>query len=334
MALTLPERYPLATLPTPLVRSTRLERALHGPPILVKRDDLTGFALAGNKARKLEFLLGDALAGGCDVLVTGGGPASNHCQATAAAARVAGLSCHLVMYGSEPAHPHPNLALARRLGATVSFTADAGRSSVDPALAEAADGLAAAGRRPYLIPRGGASAVGAAGYGLAVGELAAQLSSLGIEPEIVVVATGSCGTQAGLLAGVTAQALPWRVIGATVSRPPAECRERVLRLTRECAELLGWPPAEPARVEIRDARGPGYSTASAPGAQAARLAASADGLLLDPVFTAKAFAELVSMIEAGLQGPAVFVHTGGTAAAVLELITGRDAGKGAGDAGT
>ena len=101
MALTLPERYPLATLPTPLVRSPRLERALHGPPILVKRDDLTGFALAGNKARKLEFLLGDALAGGCDVLVTGGGPASNHCQATAAAARVAGLSCHLVMYGSE-----------------------------------------------------------------------------------------------------------------------------------------------------------------------------------------------------------------------------------------
>ena len=254
MALTLLERYPLATLPTPLVRSPRLELALHGPPILVKRDDLTGFALAGNKARKLEFLLGDALAGGCDVLVTGGGPASNHCQATAAAARVAGLSCHLVMYGSEPAHPHPNPTLARRLGATVCFTADAGRSSVDPALAEAADGLAAAGRRPYLIPRGGATAVGAAGYGLAVTELAAQLSSLGIEPEIVVVATGSCGTQAGLLAGVTAQALPWRVIGATVSRPPAECRERILRLTRECAELLGWPPAEP---------GPGRDTGRA-----------------------------------------------------------------------
>ncbi|MGH3403145.1 MAG: pyridoxal-phosphate dependent enzyme, partial [Streptosporangiaceae bacterium] len=148
MALTLPDRYPLAALPTPLTRSGRLERVLDGPPILIKRDDLTGFALAGNKARKLEFLLGDALAGGCDALVTGGGPGSNHCQATAAAARVAGLSCHLVMYGNEPARPYPNLALARRLGAVVSFTAQADRGSVDPALAEVAGGLAAAGHRP------------------------------------------------------------------------------------------------------------------------------------------------------------------------------------------
>jgi D-cysteine desulfhydrase len=118
-----------------------------------------------------------------------------------------------------------------------------------------------------------------------------------------------------------------------VSRPPEECRERVLRLAAECSALLGWQPAEPGRVEIRDARGAGYGTASAAGARAARLAA-ADGLLLDPVYTAKAFAELVSMIGAGLQGPAVFVHTGGTAAAVLELMTGRDEGKGACDAGT
>ena len=196
MALKLPDRYPLAALPTPLVRSRRLERMLDSPPILVKRDDLTGFALAGNKARKLEFLLGDALAGGCDVLVTGGGPGSNHCQATAVAARVAGLSCHLVMYGTERAPVHPNLALARCLGATVSFTGHDDRGSVDPALAKVADGLAAAGRRPYVIPRGGATAVGAAGYGLAVAELADQLRSLEMEPEIVVVATGSCGTQA------------------------------------------------------------------------------------------------------------------------------------------
>jgi len=334
VALTLPDRYPLAALPTPLTRSIRLERVLDSPPILVKRDDLTGFALAGNKARKLEFLLGDALAGGCDVLVTGGGPGSNHCQATAAAAHVAGLSCHLVMYGTEPARSHPNLALARRLGATVSFTAQADRASVDPALAEVAEGLAAAGHRPYVIPRGGATAVGAAGYGLAVAELAGQLTSLGLEPEIVVVAAGSCGTQAGLLAGVTAHSLPWRVLGATVSRPPTECRERVLRLARECGALLGGPLAEAGRVEVRDARGPGYGTASMAGTQAACLAASAEGLLLDPVYTAKAFGELLSLIRAGLQGPAVFVHTGGTPAAVLDLIIARDARKGACDAGT
>jgi D-cysteine desulfhydrase len=334
VALKLPDRYPLATLPTPLVRSRRLEQMLDSPPILVKRDDLTGFALAGNKARKLEFLLSDALAGGCDVLVTGGGPGSNHCQATAVAARIAGLSCHLVMYGTERAPVHPNLALARCLDATVSFTGHDDRGSVDPALAEVADGLAAAGHRPYVIPRGGATAVGAAGYGLAVAELADQLRSLEMEPEIVVVATGSCGTQAGLLAGVTAQSLPWRIIGATVSRPPEECRERVLRLAVECGALLGWPSAEPGRVEIRDARGAGYGTASAAGAQAARLAVRTDGLLLDPVFTAKAFGELLSLIRAGLQGPAVFVHTGGTAAAVLEMMTVRDARKEARNAGT
>ena len=334
MALSLPDRYPLAALPTPLVRSRRLERVLDSPPILIKRDDLTGFALAGNKARKLEYLLGDALAGGCDVLVTGGGPGSNHCQATAAAARVAGLSCHLVMYGTDPPRAHPNLALARRLGATVSFTRQDERGSVDLALGEAADSLAAAGHRPYVIPRGGATAVGAAGYGLAVEELAGQLRSLGMTPEVVVVATGSCGTQAGLLAGVTGLSLPWRIIGATVSRPPAECRERVLQLARDCGTLLGWPPAEPGRVRVRDARGPGYGTASAAGAQAACLAARADGLLLDPVYTAKAFGALLSMIRAGLQGTAVFVHTGGTAAAVLDLMTVRDARKGACDGGT
>ncbi|MGH3407268.1 MAG: 1-aminocyclopropane-1-carboxylate deaminase/D-cysteine desulfhydrase, partial [Streptosporangiaceae bacterium] len=228
----------------------------------------------------------------------------------------------------------PNLALARRLGAVVSFTAQADRGSVDPALAEVAGGLAAAGHRPYVIPRGGATAVGAVGYALAVAELAGQLRSLRLEPEIVVVATGSCGTQAGLLAGVTAQSLPWRVIGATVSRPPAECRERVLRLARECGALLGWPLAEADRVEVRDARGPGYGTASPAGTQAAGLAASADGLLLDPVYTAKAFGELLSVIRAGLPGPAVFVHTGGTPAAVLDLIAAPDAPEGAFDAGT
>lgn len=320
MAVTLPPRFPLATLPTPLIPAARLQQALGSPPVLVKRDDLTGFALAGNKARKLEFLVGDALGRGCDLLVTGGGPGSNHCQATAAAAKVARLGCHLVMYGREPAHPHPNLAFARCAGARVAFTGDAERSSVDQALADVAGRLTAAGHRPYVIPRGGATAVGAAGYGLAAAELAGQLAARGIEPEIILVATGSCGTQAGLLAGAAAGNHPWRIIGVSVSRPPAQCRERVLRLARECADLMGWPAAGPGRVEIRDARGPRYGAASAAGTQAARVAADAEGLLLDPVFTAKAFGELLSVIREGLQGPAVFVHTGGTAGAVLEAM--------------
>ena len=196
-----PAKVPAGRLPTPLIPAARLQQALHSPPVLVKRDDLTGFALAGNKARKLEFLTGDAL-------VTGGGPGSNHCQATAAAARVAHLACHLVMYGNEPARPHPNLAFARCAGTEVTVTGQADRGSVDPALAETAGRLTAAGHRPYVIPRGGATAVGAAGCGLAVAELAGQLASLGIEPEFVVVATGSCGTQAGLLAGTAAGTIP------------------------------------------------------------------------------------------------------------------------------
>jgi 1-aminocyclopropane-1-carboxylate deaminase/D-cysteine desulfhydrase-like pyridoxal-dependent ACC family enzyme len=197
-------RFPLAALPTPLLRAERLERALGAPPVYLKRDDLTGFALAGNKARQLELLVGEAAARGCDSLVTGGGPGSNFCQAAAAAARVAGLRCVLVLYGTEPSPSPTNLALARAFGAEVRFTGRPERESVDPALAAAAAELTAGGRRPYLVPRGGATAVGAAGYALAVAELAAQLEAERVTPELVLVATGSGGTQAGLVAGTLA----------------------------------------------------------------------------------------------------------------------------------
>jgi D-cysteine desulfhydrase len=305
-------------LPTPLQPAARLSAALAGPSILVKRDDLTGFALGGNKVRKLEYLLGDALAAGSDVLLTGGGPDSNHCQAAAAAARVAGLTCELVLYGDEPRQPR--LELARRSGASVAFTGDPGRASVDGALADRAEQLRAAGRRPYVVPRGGATALGAVGYALAVSELTGQLAELGTDPEVVLVATGSCGTQAGLVAGTVAAGRRWRVVGATVSRPPAECCDRVLRLACGCAALLGSPAPEERDVELVDARGPGYGVASADGDTAAGLAAATEGLLLDPVFTAKAMAVLVATIGAGLSGPAVFVHTGGIPVALQSIV--------------
>ncbi|HEX8133403.1 MAG TPA: pyridoxal-phosphate dependent enzyme [Actinomycetes bacterium] len=317
-----PARFPLALLPTPLQPAARLSAALAGPSILVKRDDLTGFAMGGNKSRKLEYLLGDALAAGSDVLVTGGGPDSNHCQAAAAAARVAGLACELVLYGEEPRQPRLNLALARRSGANVEFTGDPERTSVDGALADRAERLRAAGHRPYVVPRGGATPLGAVGYALAVQELAGQLAELGADPEVMLVATGSCGTQAGLVAGTVAAGRRWRVVGATVSRPPGECRDRVLRLACGCAALLGSPAPEERDVELVDARGPGYGVASADGEAAARLAATTEGLLLDPVFTAKAMAVLVAAAAAGLSGPAVFVHTGGMPVA-LQSITRR-----------
>jgi len=284
----------------------------------VKRDDLTGFAVAGNKARKLEFLVADALSEGCDVLVTGGGPGSNHCQATAAAARVAGMACVLVLYGEQPAKEHPNLRLTRAFGAEVRFTNDPERSSVDGGLNEAAAGLRDAGRVPYVIPRGGASALGAVAYALAADELAEQLVASKVEPRVVVVATGSCGTQAGLVAGTVGGGHPWRVVGAAVSRPADQCRKRVLDLARGCAGLLGTREAAEDDVDVRDARGSGYELPSPEGVAAARLAAETEGLLLDPVFTAKAFAVLVSMVQGGLDSPAVFVHTGGVASVLSE----------------
>jgi len=307
-------RFPLATLPTPLQRALRLEEELAGPPIWVKRDDLTGFALAGNKARKLEFLVADALAQGCDVLLTGGGPGSNHCQATAAAARVAGLGIRLVLYGREPAAPPGNLRLALALGADVTFTGDDDRASVDAGLERSAAEVRAAGRRPYVIPRGGATALGAAGYALAVDELAEQLRRRDVESPTVVVATGSCGTQAGLVAGAAAHGLPWRIVGASTSRPPEECRERVLGIGTGCADLLGTTRPEPDRIEVLDARGTGYRRPSPEAREAADIAARTEGLLLDPVFTAKAMGVLIRMVREGMGETSVFVHTGGVPA--------------------
>lgn len=319
-------RFPLAVLPTPLQRAERLERALGGPPVWIKRDDLTGFAMAGNKARKLEYSMGRALAGGCDVVLTGGGPGSNHCRGTAAAARAAGVECVVLMYGDEPAEHRANLALIRGFGADVRFTGDPERSSVDAALEMTAKELEAEGRRPHAIPRGGATPVGAYGYAVAARELAGQLDAAGVEPAAVIAATGSGGTQAGLLAGAAALERDWRIVGATVSRPPDECRERVRELAAGTADLLGGPASD--RIEIVDARGPGYGVASDRGRRAARLAAKTEGLLLDPVFTAKAMGALVELMRGGLDGPVVFVHTGGEVEAIEELSHAEDRGTG------
>lgn len=309
-----PARFPLVAAPTPLQRAHRLEVALGGPPIYVKRDDLTGFARAGNKARKLELLVADALDAGADVILTGGGPASNHCLATAAAASVAEIECVLLFYGTPPEDEPANLAFARAAGAELRFTGEIRRTSVDEGLAALAEELQSAGRRPYVIPRGGATPLGSTAYALAVGELATQLDGADDPPGTIVVATGSCGTQAGLVAGTVAAGHPWRVVGAAVSRPPAESADRVLQLARGAARLLDWPEPRPDDVHVRDARGPGYGVASAEGKVAAKLALRREGLLLDPVFTAKAMALLVGLSAEGGAVPILFWHTGGVPA--------------------
>lgn len=314
-------RTALAVLPTPLQPAPRLSEELN-LDVLIKRDDLTGLLLGGNKVRKLEFLCGEALAQGCDVLVTGGGAGSNHAQLTAAAATRLGLGCVIVCYGDAPVPEPVGLKVSRRLGADVVFTGSPDRTSVDARLDELGAKLIADGRNPYVIPRGGASAVGAVGYAVAASELAGQLAAAGVGDATVLLATGSCGTQAGLIAGAAIDGAPFRVLGVPVSRPPEEVVERVARLATGCAARLGSDRTFTATdVHLLGGyMGPGYGKPSPEGDEAAVLAARTEGLLLDPVFTAKAMAALVAEARAGrLEGPVVFLHTGGTPAALGAL---------------
>ncbi len=306
--LSLPPRIRLALLPTPLVSAPRLASALSLRSLFVKRDDLTGFAFAGNKARPLEFLTAGAVTAGADMLLTGGAPGSNFCAATAAAARHAGLGCHLVIAG-EPVPPPPALSLALAWGAAVSWTGDADRASVDRALSRAGRELAAAGHRPYLIPRGGATALGAVGYLVAAFELAGQLADHGVHAARVVTAVGSGGTLAGLIAGNAALGRPWTLAGASASRPPEEMLRRGLRLAADGLALLGSHAAVTgAGIEVADVRGPGHGLPSAEGTAAAAQAVRAEGLMTDPVYTAKALS-LVALQHTA--APVVFWHTGG-----------------------
>ncbi|MCA1720338.1 MAG: pyridoxal-phosphate dependent enzyme [Actinobacteria bacterium] len=311
----LPPRFPLAVLPTPLHRAHRLEAALACGPVLLKRDDLAGFAVAGNKTRPLEYLLGSALAGGADVLVTGGGPGSNFCPAAALAARAAGLDCELVVWGDVAAAP--NLTLAAAAGARLLPTGNADREAVDTAVQVRAADLAAQGRYPLAVPRGGSTGLGAVGFAVAAVELADQLPAA---PALVVLAVGSGGSLAGLIAGLAAAGLHWPVLGVSVSRPPDRIADRVAELALQCAELLGTPL--PAPPELVDARGEGFGVASPRERECARLALHTEGLLLDDTYGTKALAVLVDRLRGDPGGPVVYWHTGGLVPALATLPTG------------
>lgn len=312
----------LAVLPTPLVRARRLERVLACGPIYVKRDDLTGFGVSGNKARPLEFLIGDALAQGADVLVAAGAPSSNFCAAAALAARTVGLDCDLLFPGPPPTTPSVNVELARAAGARLCFDVVANRAELDAAVVAHAESLRSHGRQPYAVPRGGATAVGASGFACAAKELAEQAEAIGITPEVVVVATGSGGTQAGLVAGQVGFALPWRVVGASVSRPADDMSDLVLRLSQDCADGLGLARPAVADVDVRDMVGPGFGIASTQDRLSARLALQHEGLLLDDYYGAKAMTLLRGLLETACPTPVVFWHTGGVSAALTTLTQG------------
>lgn len=309
-------RVHLAFLPTPLKEATRLSAELEGPPLWIKRDDLTGFGFGGNKIRGLEFLLADALAQGADTLVTGAGPQSNYVRATAAAAAYSGLAMVAVYAGTPPVREQGNYLLTRLLGAEIRFTGDPNRASVDRVIETVAAGLSRAGRHPYVIPRGGACILGTLGYVLAAQELAEQCAALAIQPTALVLAIGSCGTHAGLLAGTHALQLPWRIEGFTVSRPVAEARSRVHSLAQSALGRLGLPRtiAEQEVIVHDGFIGPGYGIPTAEGRAATQLVARSEGIFLDPTYTGKAMAGLLAQYRArrcGSDETYIFLHTGG-----------------------
>jgi len=308
-------RYPLAHFPTPLLPMPRLGRALGGVELWCKRDDLISFGLGGNKVRGLELLLAEALASGSDTLVTGAGAQSNHVRATAAAAARVGLGCTAVFWGKPPARVDGNYRITRMLGAQPLFTGDMDRSSVDRAIESACEELQLQGRKPYLIPRGGACALGALAHALAALELFQQCRQAGITPELVVLATGSGGTHAGWLLGTKALGSPWEIHSYTVSREVDAARDQVARLACEAAALLGldWRFAPEQAIVHGGFIGAGYGIPSPEAAAAIRLAGRTEGVLLDPAYTGKAMAGFLDHRRRGLisQRSAVFLHTGG-----------------------
>jgi 1-aminocyclopropane-1-carboxylate deaminase/D-cysteine desulfhydrase-like pyridoxal-dependent ACC family enzyme len=308
-------RFALAEFPTPLSPLRNLGQALGGADLWLKRDDLIGFGFGGNKVRGLELLLADARAQGADMLVTGAGSQSNHVRATAAAAAYCRLRCAAVLWGDAPERIEGNYRLTRLLGAEPVFTGDHDRASVDRGIEALCADRRRLGLKPYPIPRGGACALGALGHALAAVELFGQCQARGFMPEAVMLATGSGGTHAGWLLGTRILGAPWAVESFTVSREAEAARGQIARLATDAAARLGldWRFGPQEATVHGGCIGAGYGIPSPEAAQAIRLLARREGVLLDPTYTGKAMAGLLDRLRRGLASyrSLVFLHTGG-----------------------
>jgi L-cysteate sulfo-lyase len=348
------DRFPRVDLchkPTPLERMDRLADHLGGPRLWVKRDDCTGLAFGGNKTRKLEFLMADALAQGANTVITIGGVQSNHCRQTAAAAARLGLKCELILphisrYGSETYDTSGNLLLDRLLGATLHLIPELSldRQTAAARTEDVLRDVRGRGDRPYLIPAGGSTPVGALGYVEAAFELARQAQQLDLRIDYIVVTTGSCTTHAGLLAGLEGvrrsgqfQCDP-AVMGVSVYQQRdaalATLRQK-LRGTLDLLELADLSLDD--RISVTDDYlGGGYGEPTEAMLEAVSLAARLEGLLLDPVYTGKTLSGLVDLARQGFfreSDNVLFWHTGGTPAlfayreAFERILTGHQPAK-------
>jgi D-cysteine desulfhydrase family pyridoxal phosphate-dependent enzyme len=305
----IPRRH-FAHLPTPVEELPRLTEYLSGPRILVKRDDQTGLAFGGNKTRKLEFLVAEALEQGAKMLITGGALQSNHCRQTAAAAARFGLDCTLVLNGEMPDQPSANLLLDRMFGAEIVTIAD--RALRDQTLQETFDKAVADGRKPYLVTYGGSSPTGALGYAYAMKEFMEQ----NVQADWIVFGTSSGGTHAGLVLGQRAFGYQGKVLGISIDEPEDWLKTRVSKLASDASEKLGnrieFTPEDVLANE--DYCQAGYGVLTEAERETVRLFAKYEGLLLDPVYTGRAAAGMIDLIRKGFfrkEETILFWHTGG-----------------------
>lgn len=315
-------RLRLAHLPTPLEHLPRLTAALGGPEIWIKRDDCTGLSTGGNKTRKLEFLMAEAMDEGADIVLTQGATQSNHARQTAAAAARLGLACHILLEDRTGKNDsdyalNGNVLLDHLHGASIEHRPP--HPDMNGEMEKVAGRMRAEGRKPYCIPGGGSNPTGALGYVNAAIELVAQANDMGLRIDHVVHATGSTGTQAGLLAGLKGINAGIPVLGVSVRAPKQAQEENVFKLACATAEKLGAPGVV-RRADVvanSDYVGKGYGFPAPDTIEAIGMLARLEGVLLDPVYSGKGMAGLIDLARKGAFARGenvVFVHTGGSAA--------------------
>ena len=303
--------------PTPVVELPRLSKLLGGPSIFMKRDDQTGLALGGNKTRKLEYLLGDALTKGCDAIITAGAAQSNHCRQTAAAAAKLGIECHLVLGGESPDEPDGNLLLDRIFGCQIHWTKEHRKGEDVPQICAQ---MKAEGRQPYIVPYGGSNELGAIAFAAAARELHQQCGELRFTH--IVFASSSGGTQAGLMLGRKMLGASYKLVGIKIDKDDADhdaLEHKVLSLANRTAALVNFNHefTAPELTLNSSYLGAGYAVIGDLEREAILLTARTEGLLLDPVYTGRAMGGMIDMIRTGelsRQDKVLFWHTGGAPA--------------------
>lgn len=311
----LTKRIPLGILPTPVEPMRRLSEHLKGPELWIKRDDLTGLALGGNKTRKLEYILAEATEQNADCIITAGAIQSNHCRQTAAAAARLGLECHLVLGGQAPQHVNGNLLLDKLFNAQIHWAGDKRKGEDIPALV---DSLKSAGKRPFVVPYGGSNITGALGYVNAMAELQQQTE---LAFSHIVFASASGGTHAGLLNGARMTGAETKILGIRIDKAESaeqSFAERVLELSNQTAARVSIQPFDKQDILLNaDYLGGGYAVVGNAEKQAIQTLARSEAILLDPVYTGRAFAGLLDLIRQGYfraDDRVLFWHTGGAPA--------------------